>query len=1014
MLPLQEEKRSAPENAGHMTALDPSPIPLTITLFGPMQVQVEGSPLPRLRSRNGLWLLALLTLRGGRPMERVWLAGVLWPDIDRAPAAARLRVALSDLRRALGSQADRLQPSGRHALSLNLDGAVVDVGEFDAAISAGESVTLERAVTLYTGPLLEGCAEEWVEQDRGAREQDFLQALQTLAGVALASGDVETAADYYRRAVSLDPWREAAQRGLMQALSQTGDANAAIGVYQTFVRLLRKDDPKAAPEEATTVLYARLRTDARRRASAPAAPPAEKAVAPAVTGYLPHSLTDLVGRKEESEEIGELLNRSRLVTLTGPGGIGKTRLAVAVATEAVSHYSDGAWFVSLEALSDGKQIAPQIAGVLGLREEAGRTPQDGLTDHLREKRLLLVLDNCEHLLGAGAKIAQHLLGECHRVCILATSREALGIPEELAWAVPALAIPEPASLPAGAATLVRVLAGYDGVQLFMERAQTAQKDFRLTGDNAPALAQVCARLEGIPLALELAAARVRAMTLPQMAARLDDSLGLLTGGSRIAQSRQQTLRATLDWSYGLLTDHEQTLMGRLSIFSGGWDVEAAKGVCVGDGIEKDQIPAMLTSLTEKSLLVLEGSDSAGRYRMLEMVQQYAAERLQAIGMAELMRTRHLDWFADLAVAAYDGMRGPKQVYWTNRAEKEHGNFRSILAWNDAGSGEACLQIAGSLWWFWYIRGYLSEGKQLLEDVLRRKETQEPSRRRAVALNGLGTLCAVIGDFDAAQSHFEECLRIFQTLGDTGAIASALGNLGNVAIAQGEYELARDRYTESLEITREIGQPQRTAASLGNLGYVALALGDHPVSRTMNTEALGIFRSLQDKQGIARTLDGLGDAAHHQGDDAEAQAFYEEALTLFRELQEPRGICDAVSSLGDIALQRGHFDNAAALYGESLNMRRDTGLKEGIENSLREFAGLLLLQGEPRKATRLWATAEAMRDAAGTKLFPVTERLLESNTAKARLALGGSTFAAAWKEGHAFTWEQATAYALESA
>ena len=292
-----------------------------------MQVLVEGRPLPRLRSRKALWLLALLALRAGRPVEREWLADTLWPDVDPSRAAANLRVVLSELRRVMGSEDGRLRSPGRHTLSLDLTGADVDVLTFDAAVTAQKLPALERAVALYTGPLLEGCAEEWVPQERGAREQDCLRALQTLADAALAAGDGETAIRQYRRAVGLDPWREAAQRGLMRALSQGGDGNAALDVYQAFARLLRKDDPRAAPDEETTALHARLRAESRRRASPPDVTAARNAATPKVTGHLPHPLTELIGREDESAEVAGLLRRSRLVTLTGPGGIGKTRLA---------------------------------------------------------------------------------------------------------------------------------------------------------------------------------------------------------------------------------------------------------------------------------------------------------------------------------------------------------------------------------------------------------------------------------------------------------------------------------------------------------------------------------------------------------------------------------------------------------------------------------------------------------------------------------------------------------------
>ena len=478
---------------------------------------------------------------------------------------------------------------------------------------------LAQAVALCTGPLLEGCPEEWVPQERRVREEGCLQALQTLADSALAAGDYGKAAEYSRQAVVLDPWRDGAQRGLMEALSRGGDTNAALQVYREFTELLRAD-PKAVPDKETSGLYAHLRAEARRQASSPPVAAVETP-APAVTGYLPHPLTDLVGREDERLEVTAKLRRSRLVTLTGPGGIGKTRLAVEVAGEAAPEFADGVWLVSLEALADEDRLEGQIAGLLGLKETPGQSWRESLAQHLRAKRLLLVLDNCEHLRSACARVAGSLLQECARVRVLATSREALGVTGETVWSVPALAVPGLDHLPPGRAPLARVLAGCDSVQLFVERAQAVQKTFSLTGDNAPAVAQVCARLKGMPLAIELAAARINVLTVSEIASRLDDHLNLLAGRNRAGPSRQQTLRATLDWSYSLLSGLEQTLLRRLSVFAGGWGLAAAESVCIGDGLEAARVLDLTASLTDKSLVVFEPRETGGRYRFLETLRQ---------------------------------------------------------------------------------------------------------------------------------------------------------------------------------------------------------------------------------------------------------------------------------------------------------------------------------------------------------------------------------------------------------
>jgi predicted ATPase/DNA-binding SARP family transcriptional activator len=727
--------------------------PLSMTLFGPMQVTVGDSPLPRLHSRKSLWLLALLTLRHGHPVERAWMAETLWPDADPDQAMGGLRSVMSDLRKALGSEGERLQSPNRHALRMDLAGADVDVISFDAAIKSRDLSVLERAVALYQGPLLEGCSEEWVGQERAEREQNCVQALQTLAEAALAAHDHSVAARYFRQAIRLDPWRDALQRGLMEALSLSGDRNGALQVYRDFTDLLRSI-PRAVPDAQTSALYAQMRTEARRSGSAPTATtkgPTEEVPLPVVAGYLPHALSRLVGREDECLEVAVLLRQSRLVTLTGPGGIGKTRLAIAVATEVAGEYPDGVWLVPLEALIEDRTVAPQIVAVLEIKEKLGQAPLEAVASHLRDKRLLLVMDNCEHLMEASAHIARHILLECAGVRVLATSREPLAIKEETVWAVPGLSVPDPAYLPTGGPTLVRVLSGYEGVQMFVERAQAVQKTFALTADTAPAVAQVCSRLGGIPLALELAAARVRAMTLVQMVARLDDHLSLLTDGSRAAPSRQRTLRATLDWSYALLSVPEQLLLSRVSVFARGWSLEAAEAVCAGDGIEPGHVRDLLTGLVNKSLVTFDSqplqgiADASGRYRLLEMVRQYAAERLEVDGPAARLRVRHRGWFLALAEAAEPLLRGPAQTVWLSRLEVEYDNLRTVLDECETGTqgierergerevaAEAGLRLAGALWWFWRRRGRYSEGRGYLEQALAR--AQERTLARAKALN----------------------------------------------------------------------------------------------------------------------------------------------------------------------------------------------------------------------------------------------------------------------------------------
>jgi predicted ATPase/DNA-binding SARP family transcriptional activator len=1026
---------------------------LTLALFGPMQVLVQGQPLPRLRSRKPLWLLALLTLRHPRPVEREWLAGTLWPDSEQRHAFANLRVALSELRSALGAESRRLRSSDRHTLALDLTDAEVDILRFDAAIRSGTLSALEQAVALYRGPLLEDCHEEWVPQEREAREQVYLQALQTLGDASLASEDYDAASGYCQQIVRTDPWREGARRRWMEALAKKGDTNAALQVYRTFLAFL-KEDPNAVPDEQTTALYERLRAEVRQRVGVHAVVKTEVIAVPKVQGYLPHALTNLVGREDERLEVALLLRRSRLVTLTGVGGIGKTRLAREVAGEVVEEYPEGVWLVALETLSEGRLVIQQLASVLGLREEPGRSPLQTVTDHLLNKRLLLVLDNCEHLLEASAQVTDHLLRECGKVQILATSREALGTTGERVWSVPALAVPDTERLPQRQATLLRVLMGYESVQLFVERAQAIQMSFALNEKNARMVAQVCHRLEGIPLAIELAAARVKVLTAEQIAARLEDYLGLLTRGSRTAQLRQQTLRATLDWSYELLTQAERSLLKRLSVFVGGCCLKAAEQICAGEDVEEEQVLDLLASLVGKSLILFEAREQAeGRYRLLEMVRQYAAESLQKSGEAEQIRIRYRDWFLALAEEAEPNLKGAEQSNWLQRLEREHANLRAALIFSetDAQGARAGLRLAGALYRFWQLRGDFSEGRGYLGKALAREGAQEATVARAKALNGAGGLAFSQGDYTSARALYEQAWMIQRELGDQAGIAASLIGLGNVAHSQGNQEAARTLYEDSLAIRRERGDRWGIANSLSNLGNVAYSLRDYGAARALYEESLAMNQELGDKAGIANSLYNLGclahvqgdpslakslfeeslairrawgdkatianllynlgNVAHTQGDYAAAGALLQESLTLYREIGHPF-IIHVLGLLGHVERAVGDYAQATSLYQESLKLRRETGDRLSLAQSLEDFAGLAGRQGQWERALRLLGAVEALGETLGRTLPIAIAVEYERTVATAHAVLSEEAFLAVWEEGRAMTLEQAVAYALQ--
>lgn len=941
-----------------MNSLEPPTAPLTLTLFGPMQVLVDGHPLPHLRSRKGVWIFALLALRHDRPVEREWLAAVFWPDMEPSQAFANLRPILSELRSGLGSQRERLQSPDRHTLRLDITDAFVDVLAFDTAIERGKSSDLERAVALYRGPLMEGCTEEWVFPERNMREHQCLQALDTLGNSALMAGDYGKAIGCYRRMVSIDPWWESARRGWMEALARNGDTNAALQVYREFMELLRSD-PKASPDEQTTALYQSLRGEVRPQTASPRVIKTEATVAPKVAGYLPHPLTDLVGREDERLEVADRLRKFRLVTLTGLGGIGKTRLAIEVASEVVSEYADGVWLVALESLADGNLVVPQIALVLGVKETSGQTLHQSVEQHLQEKRLLLVLDNCEHLLEATAQIADHLLRECGGIRILATSREALGVTGEVVWTVPALAVPSPEHLPSGQATRLRVLMGFESVQLFVERAQGAQKSFVLTGANALAVAQICSRLEGIPLAIELAAARVKAITAEQIAQRLDDHLSLLTSGSRTAMSRQQTLRATLDWSYALLREPERRLLNRLSVFVGGWRLEAAEAVGTGETIPPAQILDLLMSLIDKSLVVAGVQQPEGdeRYHLLEMVRQYAQENLQASGETEQVKRRHQKWFLTFAEHAEAALKTEEHDVWLARLEREHGNLRAALAWSletrDA-EGEAAeiqpslpvpMRFCRALQQFWAIHMHVAEGRAWCERALQAAGAQERTLARARMLHGTGVLILLQSDCAASRTYFEESLAILREVGYAQGIVASLSTLGYVARFQGDHIAARNYYEQSLAISQEIGDSEGSLAAFSNLGDVAYEQGQFATAQVYYEKSQTLQRGVDDSHGIAGWQMGLGLVAYTRGDYPSARTYLEANLAINRQAGNPRGLADSLLNLGLVASAQGDYTWAKIYQEESLAIYRQIGDRSGIAFSFNTMGSVAYVNGD---------------------------------------------------------------------
>src|SRR5215217_5887612 len=723
---------------------------------------------------------------------------------------------------------------------------------------------------------------------------------------------------------------------------------------------------------------------------------------------LPLQPTPLVGRVREVEEVAERLrsDQVRLLTLTGPGGTGKTRLALQAGADLLDEFDDGVFFVALAAITDPELVPSAIAEALGVRESAEQALEESLKSYIRDKRLLLILDNFEQVL-EGAPLVGELLGTCPRLKVLATSRIPLRLYGEQEYPVPPLALPDPRALPP-----VKVLTQYEAVRLFVERARAIKADFFVTNESAPAVAEICARLDGLPLAIELAAARIRILPPQQMLQRLSNRLNLLKGGPRDLPTRQQTLRGTIDWSYELLTEEEKTLLGRLSVFSGGRTIEAVEEVCDPAG-DVDALEGV-GSLVEKSLLRQEeGVGGEPRFAMLETVQEYARVKLEESGEAEQIQRAHAEYFLALAEEADPELKGPDQLEWLQRLEAEHDNMRAALSWAlGQEQVELGLRLTGTLWRFWWMRGYDSEGRRWLEEALA-VGGRGSLESRAMALAGLGALASHQGDLDRAEEACEEGLELIaqEATERSEAKLYLLLALGHVALEREDFSRATELFEESIALSREMRNRWGLARSVMSLATVIHEQGDFERATELYEESIDLFRERGDKLGLARCLNNLGLAMYSRGDLERAAGLTEEGVALLRELgagaDTPVGLCN----LGWMVLLRNDLGRAADLFKESLGLAWDTGMKPIILPTLKGSACVAGAQGEARRAARLWGAAQAL-EAKG--LLRDTELPTEADThiSAVRSNLGEQAWEEALAKGREMTLEEAISYALE--
>ena len=708
----------------------------------------------------------------------------------------------------------------------------------------------------------------------------------------------------------------------------------------------------ANPERLYQILHPAL------RASFPALRSLE-----ATPNNLPQQLTSFIGREREEKEVADLLAKHRLVMLQGAGGIGKSRLSLQVAADLIDEFPDGVWLVELAALNDARLVPQAIASVLGVKEEAGHPVVEALAKFVADRRLLVILDNCEHLVEACAQVARRLLGAGPQVRILASSREPLHVAGEAIFPLQPLAVPDPYG-----SFKKSAIGGFAAARLFIERATAAQPAFAVSDDNAMAVAGICQRLDGIPLALELAAARVRSLSVEQISARLSDRFRLLTGGDRTALPRQQTLRALIDWSFDLLTPPERVLFRRLAVFAGGFTIEAAEAVGAGGELEGEDVLALLTNLVEKSLVTMDAGGE--RYRLLETVRHYAMDRLASSGEADATRTRHLAFYVALAEAARPELVGPRLAHWVARLDAERENLLAAHAWCDSadGGGELGLRLLDAVKFYLLNRGLLVLGHRLLIEALARPGAQERARPRARALFDAGQICNSLGRYADALELLGESLAISREINDTWRAMQALQPLAEAAMAQGDLDTAQRYLDEAVRRSRESTDKRELAAALVNLGQL-------------------------------HRLSGLPDAA---------EPLFIEGVALLRELGDRESVGLALLNVAMVSIGRGALDRVPAMLQEVIDIAVESGSAPVGQSVLEVAASLAAARRDWRRAARYYAAAEAQAAATGFRRDSADAAFLAPHVAAARDALGAERFAAEENAGRTLPYASALA------
>ncbi len=1036
--------------------------PLHLRLFGAFDAQINGCPLPRLRSRKGQELLTLLVLRQGRYTERTWLASVLWPESTESQALANLRLSLTDLRKALGGEANRLHAPTPRALSFNLTGAWADVIAFDAAIRKGNAAALKAATAAYRGALLEGCEAEWLVPERLERAGAYYGALETLAGQSLAEGKNEEAISCLRKLIAVEPLRESACRLLMQALTDRSDYAAATQVYRDL-RLYLHAELQTLPDPQTTACYKELCEKRKNTAAMP------RMFLPATSTSLPAPLTRLIGRETEVAAVCASLDESRLVTLKGPGGAGKTRLAIAVGQQLQEKFAEQVWFVSLAEMPDAQRLAERVRDTLQIVPDQ-TDPFAQIVQRFRATPSLLILDNYEHLIEEGARFVQDLLASLPLLVCLVTSRRSLDLVGEIEVNVQPLACPAEVKLEDKS---VPDLLQFPGVQLFVERAAARRAGFQLTQENARAVVALCAKLEGMPLAIELVAAWADTLTPSQMLTRLEERFSFPRNRKSEMPQRHGNLQGAFNSSYSLLDEAERRLLGRLAVFAGGWTLAAAEAVCSDNLIMQEegkpsgrttkaqqansssQMLVLLKRLVEKSLVLFHESQKSvdtepeqPRYQLLEMTRQYALEHAAPDDSAHAER-RHAEYFLQQALAEEAQADTREQTLSPTRKMQADGEnyFAALRHWKAVGSDEAILLLT-SLGSCGLIATYSSE----LREWIQRLEAQKlpPPSPLQAKLYYLVALWASYLTSPGWLRLMEKAYDLAEGCGDKVYMAHTLHHLGIHDIDTENTPRARKRLETSLGYFQQEGNSIHAAAVQQELIYVACAESDFVYAQEMGEALLKSGREKNSWYAMKCALEALAHVAEGQQDYPRAFAYGERAIALLP-ANETIARSNMLRRLSGTAIRQGEFQTARNYLHASIVIcqnagdpaheawaysmlgdvaRRQGDCKEGREwmrkalrlfDSLGETGSMLaclrglarLAADQPESAVFLWSAYAGFNEERGNTLSAAEREEIDKACVSLRETISEESFAVIGAWSATMSLQQVVQYVLEN-